>query len=203
MNEKTVVSVLFWFTVSYLVLFSIISSVQGNYEFLYYTAVIAVFLFIIMYYYHEFHLSITLVVCLTILGALHILGGSLHFNGTRLYDLWLIPGIFKYDNLVHAFGIAIATLVAYNILLPKMEDSTRWRPFAFSLMLVLIAMGIGALNEVVEFFAVVFLGAGKTVGDYFNNTVDLVYNLVGSIMVSVFLYYHHKKYHLPDKKIRK
>ncbi len=203
MNEKTVVSVLFWFTVCYLFLFSIVSSVQKNYEFLYYTAVIAVFLFIIMHYYQQFHLSVTLVVCLTILGVMHILGGNLHIDGTRLYDLWLIGGVFKYDNLVHAFGTIIETLVAYNILLPHMENSAKWRPFAFSLMLVLIAMGIGALNEIVEFFAVVFLGAGHAVGDYFNNQVDLVYNLVGSIIVSVFLYYHHKKYHSQEKKSRK
>jgi uncharacterized membrane protein YjdF len=199
MDEKTVVSVMFWFTVTYLTLFSIISSIEGNYEFLYYTCVIAVFMFVILFYYHQLHLTKTIIFSLTLLGVLHIAGGNIHIAGTRLYDIWLITGIFKYDNLVHAFGIAIATLVAYNILLPKMENSTKYRPFAFSLMLVLIAMGIGALNEVVEFFAVIFLGAAKGVGDYFNNTVDLVYNLLGSTLVSVFLYYHHKKHHAPKK----
>jgi uncharacterized membrane protein YjdF len=199
MDEKTVVSVMFWFTVTYLTIFSIISSIEGNYEFLYYTSVLAIFVFIILFYYRELHMTKTLIVCLTVLGVLHIAGGNVYIHGTRLYDFWLIPGIFKYDNLVHAFGIAIATLVAYNILLPKMENSTKYRPFAFSLMLVLIAMGIGALNEVVEFFAVVFLGAAKGVGDYFNNTVDLVYNLVGATIVSVALYYHHKRRHLVKK----
>ncbi len=195
MQEKTVVSALFWFTVCYLVLFSIVSSIQKNYEFLYYTAIIAVFLFIIMHYYQQFHLSVTLVICLTVLGVMHILGGNLYIHGIKLYDFWLIPGVFKYDNLVHAFGISIATLVSYNILLPKMQYSTKFRPFAFSLMLVLMAMGIGALNEIVEFLAVVFLGAQDGVGDYFNNQIDLVYNLIGAIFVSVILYYHHKKHH--------
>lgn len=195
-------SFIFWFTVCYLVIFSVISGVQRNYEFLYYTGVIAVFIFVIAFYYHHFHLTLPLVICLTLLGIMHILGGNFYINSTRLYDFWLISGIFKYDNLVHAFGTAIATLVAYNILLPQMEDSARFRPFAFSLMLVLIAMGIGALNEIVEFFAVVFLGAAEGVGDYFNNTVDLVYNLVGSIIVAVFLYRHHRKYHVAGGKIK-
>jgi len=196
MREQTVLSFIFWFTVSYLVLFSIVSAIQRNYEFLYYTGIIAVFIFVITFYYHHFHLTLPLVIGLTLLGVLHILGGNLYVHGTKLYDLWVVAGFLKYDNIVHCFGTAIATLVAYNILLPQMERPAKWRPFAFSLMLVLIAMGIGALNEVVEFFAVVFLGAGHAVGDYFNNTVDLVYNLIGSVVVSVFLYYHHKKYHV-------
>ncbi len=196
MDERTVVSAMFWFTAMYLLLFSIISGIQQNYEFLYYAGIMSLFVFIILFYYKQFHLTITLIVCLVVLGAMHILGGNIYFAGTRLYDTWLIPGILKYDNLVHAFGTAIATLVCYNILLPKMENSTKYRPFAFSLMLVLMAMGVGALHEITEFLAVVFLGAQDTVGDYFNNQIDLVYNLIGSIIVSVFLYFHHKKYHV-------
>ncbi len=199
MKEKTVVSVLFWFTVCYLVLFSIIASVQKNYKFLYWVGIMSVFIFIILVYYKRLHLSVSLITCLTIFGAMHIMGGNIYINSIKLYDTWLIPGIFRYDNLVHTFGTAITTLIAYNILQPKMGNSRPHRPFAFTLMLVLIAMGIGALNEVVEFFAVVFLGAGHAVGDYFNNQLDLVYNLIGSIIVAVFLYYHHKKHHLCQK----
>ncbi len=189
--------------ICYLALFSIIAVVQKNYEFLYYTGIMTVFIVIILVYYQQLHLPVSLIICLTILGAMHILGGNVYINSIKLYDFWLIPKFFKYDNLVHAFGTAIATLVAYNILLPKTERSVQYRPFAMVLMLVLIAMGIGALNEIVEFFAVVFLGAGHTVGDYFNNQLDLVYNLIGAIIVSFFLYCHHKKRHIFSEKIRK
>ncbi|MEM2916287.1 MAG: DUF2238 domain-containing protein [Candidatus Woesearchaeota archaeon] len=195
MKEKTVVSVIALFMVCYLVLFSIIAVVQRNYEFLYYTGIMVIFIVIILVYYQQLHLPVSLIACLTILGVMHILGGNLYINSTKLYDTWLIPRFLKYDNLVHAFGTAIATLVAYNILQPKTENGTHYRPFAFVLMLILIAMGIGALNEIVEFFAVVFLGAGRAVGDYFNNQLDLVYNLIGSIIVSFFLYHHQKKHH--------
>lgn len=203
MKEKTVVSAIAFFMMCYLVLFSIIAVVQKNYEFIYWAGITTVFIVIILVYYQQLHLPVSLIVCLTIFGAMHIMGVNIHIGSARLYDLWLIPQILKYDNLVHAFGTAIATLIAYNILLPKTENSMHYRPFAFILMLVLIAMGIGALNEIVEFFAVVFLGAGHAVGDYFNNQVDLVYNLIGSIIVAFFLYYHHKKHNFAPEKIRR
>ncbi|MEM4239580.1 MAG: DUF2238 domain-containing protein [Candidatus Woesearchaeota archaeon] len=203
MQEKTVVSVISWFMMCYLVIFSIIAVAQRNYEFLLKAGIMVVFIIIILMYYQQLHLPISLMVCLTIFGIMHIMGGNLYIHSIRLYDTWLIPGIFRYDNLVHAFGTAITTLIAYNILVPRVGSPQKYRPFAFTLMLVMIAMGIGALNEVVEFFAVVFLGAGKVVGDYFNNQMDLVYNFVGAIIVAIFLYNHHKKHIAETIKVRR
>ena len=54
-------------------------------------------------------------------------------------------------------------------------------------------MGTGALNEVLEFGAVILFGAAKQVGDYLNNALDLVFNLTGSIIACFFIHPYHKK----------
>jgi len=153
----------------------------------------AVLILIVGLYHKKLHLSKTLLFGLTLLGLMHILGGNVHLFGVRLYDLWLIPEIFKYDNLVHGFGIFLATLVAYNLLRPHLDVKMKHNPYFLSLILILIAMGIGAFNEVLELGAVLFLNAGSGVGDYINNAFDLFFNLIGSVIACVFIIRYHLK----------
>ncbi len=40
-------------------------------------------------------------------------------------------------------------------------------------------MGLGAVAEIAELFAVLFFAAGEQVGGYLNNAFDLVFNLLG------------------------
>ena len=49
------------------------------------------------------------------------------------------------------------------------------------------------MNEILEFGAVLFLGAAKAVGDYYNNAWDLVFDMLGSIIACIFIYPYHKK----------
>jgi hypothetical protein len=44
-----------------------------------------------------------------------------------------------------------------------------------------------------EFTAVVFLGAQESVGNYLNNALDLVFNLLGSIIAVFFIFPYHRK----------
>lgn len=74
-----------------------------------------------------------------------------------------------------------------------MDLKIKHHPALFSLLLILIALGIGALNEILEFGAVVFLDAQEAVGDYFNNAADLVFNLIGSVIAVIFIHPYHKK----------
>jgi len=41
--------------------------------------------------------------------------------------------------------------------------------------------------------AVVFIGAQETVGDYFNNTLDLVFNMIGAVIACFFIFPYHRK----------
>ena len=47
-------------------------------------------------------------------------------------------------------------------------------------------MGLGALNEIIEFFAVLNL-SNTNVGGYFNTGWDLVANLVGCLIASLII----------------
>ena len=182
-----------YFTLAYLIFFTVFSIVKGNYEFLYYTIILSALIIILALYHKKFHLSKSIILGLTILGAMHVFGGNIHIAGTRLYDLWFIQDVFKYDNLVHAFGIFVATFVAYNIISPHLDKKIKHNSFLLSVILVAIAMGTGAFNEVIELGAVVFLDAAQQVGDYMNNALDLVYNLIGSIIASIIIVFYHKR----------
>ena len=53
---------------------------------------------------------------------------------------------------------------------------------ALIIFTILAAIGVGLLNEVVEFGMVVFADAADAVGGYYNTALDLVFNLVGAVM---------------------
>jgi predicted Rossmann-fold nucleotide-binding protein len=65
--------------------------------------------------------------------------------------------------------------------------------FLLGLLLVLIAGGIGVFNELLELLAVIVLHVGPQVGDYLNNTLDLLYNTLGSVVASIFVISYHRK----------
>ena len=52
-------------------------------------------------------------------------------------------------------------------------------------------MGFGALNEVVEFAAVAFFGQ-TGVGGYWNTALDLVFNMLGAIVATIFIHYYYR-----------
>jgi uncharacterized membrane protein YjdF len=120
-------------------------------------------------------------------GVMHLLGGLLNLGGTRLYDIYFIEGFFKYDNLMHTAMALVATIIGYNMLKPHLDHKTKHNKFVLSLILIAIAMGLGAFIEILEFTTVIFLGAAETVGGYFNNAIDLVFNLIGAIGALLFI----------------
>jgi putative membrane protein len=56
---------------------------------------------------------------------------------------------------------------------------------AIGLIVFLASIGIGALNEVIEFSVVVLFTSG--VGDYFNNALDLVFNAAGALISVLYM----------------
>jgi len=53
-------------------------------------------------------------------------------------------------------------------------------------IIVLIAEGIGAINEIIELSTVVFFHT-QGVGNYYNNALDLVFNLIGAMLGSIII----------------
>ncbi len=190
---------LFTSMVLYIFLFSIISWKTGNKEFLLYAAVTFFLYFFLFAYYHKLRLGNLLLFGIASHAILHYLGGFVYLDGTRLYENYLIPGFFRYDNLVHTFGIVILTLFAYNLLRPHFLLKSRTALFHFSFLLVLVTMGVGAFSEIIELCAVLWADAAVTVGDYFNNAFDLVWNLTGAVLACTYIsWYEYRK--LPKTK---
>ncbi len=187
MEESKKLKLMLSFTIGYFIVFTILSILKRNYEFLYYTIIISALIFFIMLYNKKIHLTTQILFGLTIVWTMHIFGGNIYVSDTRLYDLWIIPQILKYDNIVHAFGSFIATFIVYELIGPAMNKDISKNSFFLFFILVSATMGIGAFNEIIELGAVLFFNAAKQVGDYFNNAFDLVFNLCGSLVASIFI----------------
>jgi hypothetical protein len=126
-----------------------------------------------------------------------------------LYSLWLVPGSseagavggwLKYDQAVHTYGFGMATWLCWQGLCGAVEDRVgsadeegaadragrRLRPTPGLMLLVAAAgMGLGALNEVIEFTATRF--AETNVGGYENTGWDLVFNLAGCVGAALLI----------------
>lgn len=126
-----------------------------------------------------------------------MMGGGVRFGDSVLYAATLIQiissgelVILKFDQFVHFFGFAVTTFVAYQLLKPYLNDKANYK--VIYPMLAAIGMGMGALNEIVEFTAVVsFPKTG--VGGYYNTALDLVFNTLGAITAVVLIYFRRNK----------
>jgi hypothetical protein len=180
------------FTALYMSAAVIAAVTTGNGEFIFYIVVMCVLIALVAATHRRAHLTAPLLWLLTIWGALHMAGGlipvpeSWPINGDIrvLYSWWLIPGLLKYDHVVHAYGFGTTTWLCWQ----------GWRgsvghiePTAGRMILVAAAgLGFGALNEVVEFAAT--LMADTNVGGYVNTGWDLVANTVGATVAAVAIY---------------
>jgi len=165
----------------YLLVFTFIFLSKKNYEFLMYVGVVAFFVFFIGRMHLKYNFSYGVLLGLSAWGLLHMLGGGIIVNGEVLYAYQLLS-FLRYDQLVHLFGFGFATLFSYYILKPHLKKMN----FAVSILLLLIGMGLGALNEIVEFIAVLIMPE-TGVGGYVNTAWDMVYNTIGATIAVIYL----------------
>jgi hypothetical protein len=183
---------------------------RGNIEFVFYIAVMIVLIGCVGLVYRRVHLSAGLLWALSIWGALHMAGGLVevpeswptHGEFPVLYSWWIIPkasgdglnGWLKYDQVVHAYGFGIATWLCWQGLRGALRAGGTDADGRFELrptpgLMVLVAaagMGLGAMNEVVEFIATRI--TVTNVGGYVNTGWDLIYNTIGATLAGVILY---------------
>lgn len=193
--SRSQLAVLF-FSLLYILPFSFYYISIKDFEFLWYIAVLLLFLILIVCTVHKTHFTPLILWGLSIWGLLHMSGGGIPVGDGVLYSYKLIDivgdgefTILKFDQVVHAFGFGVATLVAHHLMAP------RWAHGASKMLLyigaALVGMGLGAINEIVEFIAVVtFPETG--VGGYFNTALDLVFNAFGSIIAATFLFFKNR-----------
>lgn len=110
----------------------------------------------------------------------HLAGGIIGIEGDRvLYNAVLAPRL-RYDNVVHFCGFGVAGVATWEALGARLV-----RPdppaLAAGIVVWLFGMGIGALNEVVE-FAIALNVDDSNVGGYLNTGRDLVANMLGAAL---------------------
>ena len=189
--------ILIAFNLLYLVPFTLYYVAIGNYEFLWYISVLVIFFVLILGTIHKSNFTPLILWGLSLWSLLHMLGGGVKVAEGVLYSKPLIPlfeiggnVILKYDQVVHAFGFFIATLVMHHILKPYLNEKTNWN--VVYLVVWAAGMGLGALNEVVEFIAVVMV-PDTNVGGYYNTAIDLIANMIGAALAVLFIHLRKDK----------
>lgn len=182
---------------------AMVSSIRrGNHEFLFYIVVMLVLIGVMALVHRRVHLTTSLLWAFSVWGLLHMAGGLVPlpagwpYNGEHavLYSWWLIPDFLKYDQIVHAYGFGITTWLCWHGLSRSVRgpQGEPLRPTGGLLLLCAAAgMGFGALNEVVEFIAVLTL-PNTNVGGYENTGWDLVANLTGASLAACLLAWRHR-----------
>lgn len=171
--------------------------IRQNYEFLAYVGVVIIAALFILFTDKKLNYPRGLLWCLWVWATLHLAGGGIVINnGEVLYRLILIDivgepyNIFKYDQLVHMWGFGVAAYLSYVLLKPSLNlQKISWG--SLSLIVVMVGLGFGALNEIIEFSATVFFNE-TGVGGYENTSLDLVSNLVGAV-IAMYLVYKKEK----------
>ncbi len=185
------------FNVAYVVLATAVALISGNAEFAFYIVVLLCLGGGVYAVHRRVGLSRGLLWCLSVWGLLHMMGGLLPVPESApiggpirvLYSLWLIPGYLKYDQLVHAYGFGLTTWLFWQVLTVVFLEVSGVAPRPTAGLLTLCAcagMGLGALNEVVEFVATLTLKE-TNVGGYVNTGWDLVFNLFGCVGAALII----------------
>lgn len=169
----------------YIPAFTLIAFRGRNYEFLLYAGIVLLAAALVLWRQRTVKFTPLILWGLTIWGLLHMAGGNIRVAGDVLYGFQLIPVFMRYDQFVHALGFGTATLVCYHLLLPYLKpEGTSWGMLA--VLIVLMGCGVGALNETVEFLAVLIMPE-TGVGGYDNTMWDLVFNLIGALIAVGYL----------------
>lgn len=186
------------FTTAYLVAALIFALSRGNSEFLFYIAVMAVLMFVVWLVDRSVRLSAAALWALSLWGLLHMAGGlvpvpeSWPISGDIrvLYSLWLIPDRLKYDQVVHAYGFGVATWVCWQGMRAAIERRGGRAVPTFGLMVLAASagMGLGAMNELIE-FAATMLVPETNVGGYVNTGFDLLANFVGAAGAATVIWF--------------
>lgn len=172
------------FTAAYLVVATPFAIENNNVEFLFYIGVVAVLSLLVVLIHRRVNFSHAALLMLSAWGLLHMLGGlvrvpvELTDNGSGvLYSLWIVRDWLKFDMVVHAYGFGVATWACWECArtIPGVKPTSGILALCW-----LAGMGLGSLNEIVEFAATLAI-PGTNVGGYVNTGWDLVANAIGSL----------------------
>jgi putative membrane protein len=173
------------FTLGYVTAFGVYFVAAGNSEFVWYVVTLIILMGLVGATRRQAGFTPGLLWMLSIWGLAHMSGGSIRVDGAVLYAWYFLPlyssgdlQLLKYDQIVHFYGFAVTAVVLWQILrhnFPSLEGTRTLLVFP-----VLGSMGLGSLNELIEFAAVLSF-ENTNVGGYTNTALDLLFNTLGAI----------------------
>jgi hypothetical protein len=124
----------------------------------------------------------SLAIGLAALATAHLAGGLVRVGDGVLYNASAGSPVLQYDHVVHASGVCLGTLAAWWLLLAELRAPRA----TLVLIAALAGLGMGAINETVEFVTTT-VHDGSHVGGYENTGWDLISNVVGTALASVVI----------------
>ena len=115
-------------------------------------------------------------------GVAHMIGGLVEVGGAVIYERSLAGGELRFDKVVHLFGFGFATMAAYELVRRAVAPQATAR--AVAVTAALIGLGVGAVNETIEFL-ITLLPGDSNVGGFSNTGWDLVANALGAVGAAV------------------
>ncbi len=179
------------FTLAYIAAFAVRFFGRGDFEFIWYIATMLALIALAGLTLNRSRLPAPILVALSVWGLAHMAGGGVPVGDGVLYSAVLLPiagsgelTVLKYDQAVHAYGFGVAAWTLWAIL-------DRAHPFLRGTWSILVypalaAMGLGAVNEIIEFVAVLSV-PDTNVGGYLNTALDLVFNAFGAIVAMLLV----------------
>ena len=199
-NENKKKLWILFFTIMYSIIFAVIYIATQNYEFIGYIFVMLFLAFVAYRLNKKYEFSPGVLLGLSIWGILHMTGGILIVKGDVLYRLILIPiyqhpeiqefVIMKFDQFAHFYFYFFATLFSFYLLKPHLNKNYSRK--MIYVLLIFIGMGIGALNEIIE-FGLVLTVKSTGVGGYYNTLLDIIFNTLGAIAAVIYIHLSGKK----------
>lgn len=203
--------VLVGFVAAYMIGFTAYALARGNTEFVFYAVVMLVLIGGVLAIHLKVKFSRAVLWLLAVWGLLHMAGGNVPIPAhlavdwtpppgkppwTVLYNFRPLAWMPKFDQIVHAYGFFAATLASFKALRAAITGQVvppgSFRVTAgLTFACFLAGMGLGALNEVVEFIATRFMETN--VGDYVNTGWDLVSNMVGAAAAATLVLVEGRK----------
>jgi hypothetical protein len=127
--------------------------------------------------------STIVLVGLSLWAAGHLAGGTVGIADDRTLYNAVIGGRLHFDNVVHFVGFGTAALAWWEATRPWLRADAGHR-LGVAMAVWLAGMGVGALNEVVEFVATLAL-PDTNVGGYHNTGRDLIANMLGAAVAGL------------------
>ncbi|KGB81627.1 MAG: hypothetical protein CL814_06115 [Confluentimicrobium sp.] len=181
----------FWFTIAYVGVFTAWFFAQGNFEFIWYVITMVGIIALVARNLRIAEFSPALLWSLSLWGLAHMAGGGVQVGEGVLYSLVVLPvavngelTVLKYDQLVHAYGFGVTAWMLWHILathFPPLRNSRSIYVYP-----ALGAMGLGTVNEIIEFIAVLVI-PDTNVGGYYNTALDLVFNASGAVIAMILI----------------